>query len=131
MLNTVQRYELELLKDPTQGVVPHPIQYSMEQSKLIEEEVSALLEEGAVSKVSQPNIGFYSNLFLKDGGQRPVINLKALNQFLQSQHFKMEGIHTLKDFVKPRDYLAKVDPGASEAVRPWPYHFLSTHLQFS
>ena len=38
-----------------------------------------------------------------------MINLKALNQFLQPQHFKMEGIHTLRDIVKPGDWLAKVD----------------------
>ena len=38
--------------------------------------------------------GFYSNLFLvpnKYGGTRPVINLKRLNKFIPSQHFKMEG----------------------------------------
>ena len=112
VLNTVQGYQLELLEEPTQRVAPHPPQYSVEQSKLIEEEVSALLEKEAVSKVGQPNEGFYSNLFLvpkRDGGQRPVINLKALNQFLQPQHFKMEGIHTLRDIIKPGDWLAKVD----------------------
>lgn len=45
----------------------------------------------------------------KDGGQRPVINLKALNQFVQAQHFKMEGVRTLKEILKPGDWLAKVD----------------------
>ena len=65
-----------------------------------------------MSSISQPSAGFYSNLSLvpkKDGGQRPVINLTALNKFLQSQHFKMEGIHTLRDIIKPGDWLAKVD----------------------
>ena len=33
----------------------------------------------------------------KDGGQRPVINLKALNGFVQTHHFKMKGIHTMKE----------------------------------
>ena len=45
---------------------------------------------------------FLSNIFLiykKDGGQRPVINLKALNQFVNTEHFKMEGIHTVKDLL--------------------------------
>ena len=53
--------------------------------------------------------GFFSNLFLvpkKDGGQRPVINLKALNGFVRPEHFKMEGIPTLKD---TGDWMAKVD----------------------
>ncbi len=29
----------------------------------------------------------------KDGGNRPVVNLKPLNQYLVYEHFKMEGIH--------------------------------------
>ena len=45
----------------------------------------------------------------KDGGQRPVIKLKALNSFVHTEHFKMEGIHTLRDLVNPEDWLAKVD----------------------
>ena len=62
--------------------------------------------------IKEPGNGFLSNIFLvpkKDGGQRPVINLKALNQFLHPHHFKIEGIHTLRDLVRPGDWLTKVD----------------------
>ena len=41
--------------------------------------------------------GFYLNLLLvpkKGGGQRPIVNLKALNEFVVPFHFNMEGIHT-------------------------------------
>ena len=44
-----------------------------------------------------PKDSFVSTLFLvpkKDGSQRPVINLKHLNAFVESPHFKMEGIQT-------------------------------------
>ena len=44
---------------------------------------------------------FISNLFLvekKDGGKRPVINLKHLSQFISYQHFQMEGLHVFKTF---------------------------------
>ena len=44
----------------------------------------------------------------KDGGERPVINLKSLNKFVKTEHFRMEGIHMLKD-LQPGDWMAKVD----------------------
>ncbi len=75
-------------------------------------ELTELLQKGAVAQIEQARGGFYSTLFLvpkKDGRQRPIINLKALNQYVQTYHFKMEGLQTLKDLIKPGDWLAKVD----------------------
>ena len=45
----------------------------------------------------------------KDGRQRPVINLKSLNQSVRTEHFKMEGIHMLKDLLRAGDWMAKID----------------------
>lgn len=103
VLNTIQGYQVDIL---LQSVQPHIPQYSVEQSQLIVEEVQELLGKGAIAVVENPQGGFYSNVFLvpkKDGGQRPVIS------FVHMEHFKMEGIHTLRDLVNPRDWLAKVD----------------------
>ena len=73
-----------------------------------------MLAKGAIEfapKTKNPQ-QFISTMFLvpKKGGQfRPVINLKALNQFVRPQHFKMESIQMLKDLFRPGDWLAKVD----------------------
>ena len=45
----------------------------------------------------------------KMGGMRLVINLKQLNKFIPPHHFKMEGMHTLKDLLKKDNWLTKVD----------------------
>jgi len=45
----------------------------------------------------------------KDGGQRSIINLKALNQFVKAEHFKMEGLHLLPDLLQPGNWMAKMD----------------------
>lgn len=84
---------------------PAPNLVGQEEEKLVQEELENLTEKGAVveSRLTSDG-GFVSTIFLvpkKDGGQRPVINLKALNQFVQTDHFKMEGIHTMKQLVKP------------------------------
>ena len=67
----------------------------------------------AVTEVQISPVGeFFSTLFLvpkKDGDQRPVINLKKLNSFMDAPHFKMEGIHTLKSLIQEGDWLVKID----------------------
>ena len=103
---------IEFMAEPYQNKRPHPPVYPLEQTQLISTELEELLQKGAIVEVVNPQGWFYSVLFLvpkKDGGQRPVINLKALNQFVQAQHFKMEGVHSVKEILKPGDWLAKVD----------------------
>jgi hypothetical protein len=59
------------------------------QLEIIESEISALLEKRAIEETQE--IGFISSIFTipkKSGGFRPVINLKALNNFVVYNHFK-------------------------------------------
>ncbi len=49
---------------------------------------------------------FFSSLFLvpkKDRKTRQVVNLKRLNVYIPHQHFKMEGIHTLRELLRESD----------------------------
>ena len=71
-----------------------------------------MLDKGAISPVVNHQNGFLSTIFLvpkKGGGHRPIINLKKLNEFVPHHHFKMEGIHMLKDLLKQGDFMAKID----------------------
>ena len=66
---------------------------------------------------------FFSNLFVttkKDGGYRPVINLKRLNKAIPYQHFQMEGLKNVQDLIEPMDYLIKLD--LSDAFFSVPLH---------
>ena len=101
------------MSEPHQQSLPTPPHHSSVQSQLIQEELSKLSQKQAIKLLEYSlETGFYSNIFLvpkKSGGQRPVINLKALNQFVYPEHFKMEGIHTLRDLMRPGDWLGKID----------------------
>ena len=110
VLNAVQGYRIEFLSEPFQRSRPRAgVTSPSEQSHIIEE-VQKLQSKGAVVELAltEADRGFYSSLFLvpkKDGGMRPVINLKCLNEFVAPQHFKMEGLHTLKDLLRKYDWL--------------------------
>ena len=83
-----------------------------DREALVDEEVKEMLLKGAIQETSPCKGEFISNVFLvskKEGGNRPVINLKALNQFLPYEHFKMEGLHNLKDLIEQDDYFCKID----------------------
>ena len=85
-----------------------------------------LLEKGALNMVKPVSDKFLSSLFLvlkRDGKSRPVINLKELNVFLKYEHFKMEGIHLLRDLLQPQDWLGKIDLKDAYFVIPiWKDH---------
>ena len=62
-------------------------------------EMQHKLDKGAISPVVNHQNGFLSTIFLvpkKGGGNRPIINLKRLNEFVPHHYFKMEGIYMLK-----------------------------------
>ena len=71
-----------------------------------------MLEKGDIKKAIHCEDQFTSHLFLvskKDGGQRPLINLKDLNTFIPYKHFRMKGLHLLKEILKQGDYLCELN----------------------
>ena len=112
VLQTVSGCTVELFETPHQVKPPQAHKFSTPEKELIEKEIKELEEKGAIKQVSQVQNQFLSNLFLvkkKDGGNRPVINLKNLNGFVDHQRFKMEDISTLKDLIQPNDWMIKLD----------------------
>ena len=114
VLNTVQGFLIPFREEPRQVQTPHPYQYPADQLVQLREELALLVSKGAITRLepTTPVAGFYSTVFLvpkKEGRWRPVINLKALNSWVQPQHFKMEGIHTLRELLVRNDWLAKLD----------------------
>ena len=98
-------YEIEFVSQPHQAKKPNPDYLNQAQQQLVTEEVTELCLKGAMELKTTPMGGFFSTLFLvpkKDGSQRPVINLKNLNSFVDVPHFKMEGIQPSKVFCRKR-----------------------------
>ena len=116
IVEIVKGYKIPLLRTTVQDKTPlnKPLKRKSELSS--GKEIKEMLEKGAIKKLSQhidAQNQFLSNFFFlvrkKDGGYRPVINLKTLNQFVSYMHFKMESLQTLKYMMKERDYICKTD----------------------
>ena len=113
VLENVQGHRLELIQTPWQAAAPEEPHLSPELENCMAEEVSKLVQKGAVSLVDHPEPdSFVSRMFLVpkgDGSHRPIIDLRELNKFIRWEHFKMEGIHLLKDLLQKGDWMVKLD----------------------
>ena len=109
----VSGYSPSFISRPLLHRHPKPqIGLAQQERELVTKEIHTLLEKGAILRAKPTDPGYYSNLFIvpkKDGGSRPVINLKALNSHLSIPPFKMEGTQNLKDILTEADYMVKLD----------------------
>ena len=111
ILDILKRYKISFHSKPFQSKIPFQPILSRDGEELVKLEVKEMLKKGAIRKI-QPSKGeFVSNLCLvkKDGGQRPVINLKQLNAYIPYCHFKMEGLQNLKYILQKGDYMCKLN----------------------
>ena len=67
----------------------------------------SFLKMGLYARQPPKRQGLSDIFFLspKGGGQRPVINLKALNRFIRWEHFQMEGLHMLPDMLTSNNWM--------------------------
>ena len=114
VINCIQGYSIDLIEEPFQYQAPKELTFSQEETNLLTTEVENMVNKQAITPVpkEQKAKGFHSQLFMvpkKGGGNRPIVNLKGLNSYVETVHFKMEGIHMLKDILKQGDWMTKVD----------------------
>lgn len=113
VLKTVQGFEREFVRIAEQTIEPKELHLSQEKMELEDKEMDAMLQKGAIRMVEERMRGYVSTLLFlvekDDKGWRPVINLRGLNQNLVYKHFKMEGIHLLRDILQKGDWMMKLD----------------------
>ena len=89
-----------------------------------------LISKGTITQIPLSKDGYYSRIFLvpkKGGGMRPVIDLSSLNNFVESQHFQMENLSSIKTLLKQGDFMTKLnlkDAYLTIAMNPQSQKFL-------
>ena len=106
-------YKIEFRTEPFQ-THPRitPVPKILEKREIIQKEFNSLLENEAIRPVQEIQGEFISTIFLiskKTGGMRPIINLKPLNQFIQTIHFKMETLQTALASIQKDDFLTSLE----------------------
>ena len=112
VLQTVSGVRLNLSGTPNQQSKPPKPILDSEKSKALDMELEKLRAKRTISPAHDRTESFLSPMFLvpkADGSWRPVINLRSLNQFVVSPHFKMEGIRVVKGLLRKNDWMVKLD----------------------
>jgi hypothetical protein len=115
VLKVVQEgLHLQFTSRPARSGVRETVFNSLQKNICILKEITELLEKRAIELVpkSQEGLGFYSTFFLvpkKDGGLRPILNLRNLNVHLSVPHFKMETFRKIKQALKTGDWVITLD----------------------
>ena len=111
ILELVVEDKIPFNKNPVQQKITETPHMNLDQRHQVQVEID-MLEKGAMCQTSHLKEEFLSNVFLvgkKGGGNRPVINLKHLNQFIPYQHFKMECLFCLREVLQKDDFMCKLD----------------------
>ncbi len=107
-------YSLQFARRPLRfsGVVSTSVQG--ENARVLRSEVMTLLEKGAIEMVppALSESGFYSRYFLvpkKDGGLRPILDLRRLNHALMRRPFRMIMLKQILSQICTGDWFCSLD----------------------
>lgn len=126
---TVEGSKVEFLTPPHQNHPPREIVLEAHMAAVMTEEIENLAAKNALIRAPREEEGFMSAMFLvprTDGSWHPVLNLKPLNCFVVTPHFKMESARSVKNLNMPGDWLVKLD--LKDAYLTVPIHHSHQHF---
>ncbi|KAL0159107.1 hypothetical protein M9458_047183, partial [Cirrhinus mrigala] len=115
VLHTVERgYCIQFGAPPPPFNRVFPTLVGPEQGLVMEQEVATLLRKEAIEVVPphERESGFYSRYFIvlkKDGGLRPILDLRLLNRSVKRLKFKMLTIKQVVSQIRSEDWFVTID----------------------
>lgn len=119
-------YKIPFVTEPFQSHEPFTRKFSKDEIQLIDNQIEQLRTSGAIVKAKKEKGQFISDIFIvpkSDGGVRLILNLKKLNEFIDTSHFQMEDVKTVLNILKLNNYMGKVDLRSA-------YHAIPVHEHF-
>lgn len=112
VLQAIKGFKIPFTKVPQQSHEPSCPKMSKTEVDFISAEINEMLNIGAIQLSQEESDQFISNVFTvpkPDGKRRFVINLKALYEFVDSPHFKMEDIRCASSLLSRNCFMCVID----------------------
>jgi hypothetical protein len=113
-------YQLQFTKKPT-PLTWTPKKISIVDQMEVNKAVEKFLAAGIIEKSPTQSTAFLSTFFtIQEITKRgSILDCKKLNQYLQIEHFKMEGVLALREILGKGDYMCKIDLKDAYVVVPF------------
>ncbi|CAD6211649.1 GSCOCG00011000001-RA-CDS [Cotesia congregata] len=113
VLNCVKGYEIPFLEKPPWALsFNKDLRFSSEDERSLENEIKKLIAIGAIVRCEPVEDQFLSPFFLvpkPNGAKRFILNLKCLNQFIKTTHFKIEDMRVALKLIYQNYFLCNLD----------------------
>lgn len=112
ILSWISGYEISFSGTVIQTVLPTEPEYSHSEYNDFCESIENLVSIGAVSQCQPCQNQYISSIFLipkPNGQKRFILNLKQLNKFINTQHFKLEDLRTAIKLISSDCFMATID----------------------
>lgn len=111
-MSWVKGYKLPFSIIPSRTDNPSVYPRSEQERINFDVSIDKLLKINAISQCGPVDGQFLSSIFLvpkPNGSNRFILNLKCLNKFIKTQHFKMEDYRTASKLLTKNCYMASID----------------------
>lgn len=112
ILSWVEGYTIEFSSPLFQAALPPQCSFSPVELGVLDALIPQLVSKGVLAPCEPCRGQFISPIFLEpkpDGSSRLILNLKGLNEFILTSHFKIEDARMAARLLTPGCFLAKLD----------------------
>ena len=109
-----QGITIPLVSKVSQLKMPYEIKMSDEQRSFVDNKIKSLLDSRCIVQLPAfDSSGFLSNIFLvpkkEQNSFRTILNLRNLNSFVRTPHFKMESLKDVQRLVHKHSWICTCD----------------------
>lgn len=112
ILESISGYKIPFIKKPKATFNLYQKLFSIKENRMLSLTVKEFLSSGAISKCKYKKGQFLSPYFLikkPNGSMRFILNLKKLNEFVFSPHFKLEDYKVVKNLISKDCFMSTLD----------------------
>lgn len=111
ILQCIRGYQIPFIQAPDPALGKSNLQ-KFQSLEEVNQVIKSLLNKGAIEPCGFEEGQFLSPYFLvpkPDGSFRFILNLKCLNNYVSTAHFKLEDIRTATKLITPNSYMLSLD----------------------